>query len=367
MYGFQDGGLLEYAERDMETVRQAIKRHTEASATNKARFKSIIVEENPIEVFEWVASTDENIEISVSEEVDHYGIELSRKIERSDRIVSGSFALFRHDVSNIWTAVTGCGPDFFKRGIKWILSRGQPELSSFYVSSDDLREVLHTVEKRLSSQIIVNKAVVYSHREEGNISWETRPYRYVFEQSKEGARYVDKLTFSANRNERLFDGFISREGIVKFNGGDVDLFFANLLKAYADTGTDKIELFSDKERSRETGDVKELEIRFDEKVLEDPSDNKKLIKALSDLEKSDISVYHNNPYAHVSILDLLDGSNCDIFVTGSKTISIIPGFKGSLNSLMRISDQIAREFQEGKVVEKYEQEYESSDFVRADA
>lgn len=366
MYGFEVGGLLEYANRDMETVRQAIKKHTESSSSNKARFKSVIAEENPTDVLEWVASTENDVELSISEKFDHVRVQLTRKIERSNRTVSGSFALFNHGPSDVWTATTGHGPDFFKRGVKWILKQSQPYLSSFYASSSDLKTVLETVEERLNSQITVNKAVVYSHRDEGNISWETRPYRYVFEQSNESGRYVDKLSFCAKRHEVLFSGFVSREGVVKFDGGDVDLFFDNLLKAYADTGTDKIELFADKARSRETGKVKELEIQFGEKVLKKPGDNKELIRALSDLPKSDLTVYHNNPYAHISILDLVDGSNCDVFVTGSDTISILPGFTGSLNSLMRVSDQIAKEFQEGTVVEKYEQSYDSSDFVRVD-
>ncbi|SEM01287.1 hypothetical protein [Haloferax larsenii] len=341
--------------------------HCKQSATNKARFKSVIATSDPIKALEEFIETEQSVDFSSEWKEDHYSVKLSRKIERSDRTVSGSFALFRHGESDVWTALTGHGPDFFKRGIKWILRKGQPELSNFYVSSEDLESVLKDTEKRLSSRIFVNKAVVYSHKEEGNISWETRPYRFVFDQSKSSDRYVDKLTFEVRRNrELLFDSFVSRSGVVKFTGGDVNLFFNNLLRAYANTATEKVELFSEKARSRQTGEIKELEIQFNSNPLQDPDNNRDLIDALANLSKSSLTIYHNNPYAHISVLDLVDGSNCDVFVTSSDTISIIPGFRGSMNSLIRISDQIAREFQEGKVVEKYEQKFDSSDFVHAD-
>lgn len=367
MYGLDDGGLLDYATRDLDTIRDAIDMHCKQSATSKARFKSVIATSDPVDALKQFTELEQDVDLTANWEEDHYNVSVTRRIKRSERTVSGSFALFRHGDSNVWTAVTGHGPDFFKRGVKWILGKGQPELSNFYASSEDLESVLRETEERLSSRIFVNKAVVYSHKEEGNISWETRPYRFVFDQSRSSDRYVDKLTFEVRRNrELLFDSFVSRNGVVKFAGGDVNLFFNNLLRAYANTATEKVELFSEKARSRQTGEIKELEIQFNSSPLQHPDNNRDLIDALANLSKSSLTIYHNNPYAHISVLDLVDGSNCDVFVTSSDTISIIPGFRGSMNSLIRIADQIAREFQEGKVVEKYEQKFDSSDFVHAD-
>jgi hypothetical protein len=126
-------------------------------------------------------------------------------------------------------------------------------------------------------------------------------------------------------------------------------------------GKQKESVFQNKQRSPETGEVNELEIKFEKEVLQTTQDNLDLINALGNLTNSSITVYHKNPYAHVSILDYQDGSSCDVFVTGSNELSIVPSYRGSLNSLIRVAEQISREFEEGKIREATHENVEFSE------
>lgn len=372
MYGLNLGdSLLTYEENPTRsTLRKGVELHVNDSARNKARLKSVISYKDVGDVLENLQYRLQNTTIDIKDYDDHYGIKLERTIERSDleggeRPVTGRFALYRMPESNVWTAVTGYGSDFFERGIKWIFKQAEPHISNFYVTSVDLWNVLDTMREQIGpgTSIIAEKAVAYSHREEGTISFETKPYHVIFNESDNKGRYVDKIRFKVERHqELLFKGFLSRNGVSQFISGDTSYFFDHLIPTYTEFGQDKAEVFKDKERSPGTGELHEIELEFEEPVFKTPDDNKYLIEALGNLRSANVTVYHSNPYAHLSVLDIIDGSNCDVFVTDSSTIRIVPGYKSSMNSLMRVSDQIAREVDEGVVRESPTRDYEFSDF-----
>ena len=371
MYGLDvDDSSLTHEDITMRAVREAVDRHANQDSRRTVRFKSLVTHEDPIETISEVESRFENAELSIYDHHDHYQIDLHRRIKRSDieggaRSVDGSFALFQNQESDVWTALTGANPDFYKRGLLWLFKRSQPTISNFYTNSDDLENVLDNLHMSLSldTRIEATKAVAYSHRHEGNISFETHPYYQVFNIADESNRYVDKISFRVQQDTgSVFGGFMSRDGQTKFESGDASVYFNNFLPAYTSKGQEKADIFADKERSSETGEVNEIEIEFDQQVFRTPDDNRTLIHALSNISQSSVTVYHKNPYAHVSVLDYVDGSSCDVFVTESDTISLIPSYRGSMNSLMRISDQISREFQEGSVREQQQPEAEFADF-----
>lgn len=372
MYGLGVGESLFAYERDgisRDTIRRAADMCVNEDAQGKVRFKSVVTDTDPIETLDKLRYRLDNTEISFTDHEDHYEIKVNREIERSERTVDGSFALFKNqNVENIWTAVTGHGPDFFEKGLLWLFKRAEPDISDFYVTSDNLKSALDQLQSQFGShvQIKATKTVAYSRTEEGNISHETNPYPEAFRRAEKNNRDIDKIRFVAVRQDNghkiLLKAFLTRNGQMKFLGGNVGLFFDTLLPMYAEFGQNKTDIFSDKQRSRETGDIHEIELEFEEQVFQNTDDNDHLIEALANLRKSNVTVYHNNPYAHISVLDAIDGSSCDVLITGPSEISIVPSYRSSLNSLMRIAEQISREFDEGIAHEAQKAEYEFSDF-----
>jgi hypothetical protein len=266
----------------------------------------------------------------------------------------------------VWTGLTGEGSDFFKFGLNWVISESAPEVSEFYATSRDLEGVLDEFNRSVEyeSKIVVTQAVAYSHREEGEISYKTRPYPEVFEDAREGGNYIDSLSFESHSDTGVeLEASLNRNGTSTISSGNVELFFNYLLEDFVSFGQRKAELFQDKERSPKTGDVQELEVKFDKPVFQSPRDNEDLIQALGDLPRSSVTVYHKNPYAHLSVLDFNDGSSCDVFVTDSRTISIVPSYRGSTNFLMRISDKIYKDLDESAVELVGQSSYGVEDFV----
>ncbi|MCQ4334758.1 hypothetical protein KM295_14990 [Natronomonas sp. F2-12] len=374
MYGLGAGeSLFAYDGISMENIRRAVDVFVDEGSRSKVRFKSVVCEDDPIESLEYTNYKLENTTVKTEEQEDHYSVQVTKIIERDDledgqRVVESDFAFFQVGDTNIWTAVSGQTPDQFEHGPLWVLKKSEPEISNFFASSKDLQTVLHRFRDSFPSgtEIIAKKTVAYSRNDEGQISWETRPFEEIFEMAEEEGKYIDKIRFVVNSDdEERVDAFISRRGKLQFHSGNASRFFDDLLPVFADIGQQKADLFGGQERSEETGDVNEIEISFDKNHFKNPPDNRKLIKALDELSNSNITVYHNNPYAHVSVFDNVDGSSCDVFITGPKEVSIVPSYRGSFNSLMRVAEQISRELEEGEILENPREDYTMGDFFSA--
>lgn len=353
MYGLGDStDLSSYSDTSLTQVRHTIESFLKENSKSSVQFKSIVAQEDPIYLFEQLNHRINNSSIDITEHSDHYQIDISRKIKRSGRRVEGSFALFAHNDTNIWTALTGHDADFFKRGLNWLIRECNPWIYEFYATSRDLESVLDIFNTSVDQEldIIVTQAVAYSHRNQAEVSYKTRPYPVVFRKAREGGNYIDSLNFKAiAEKDTYLQASINRDGKTKLQGGNVDVFFNYLLEQYISYGQEKAELFTGKERQQETGEVQEIEIQFENPVFQSIQDNKDLIKALSDLSRTNVTVYHKNPYAHISILDFNDGSSCDVFVTDPTTVSIVPSYRGSTNFLMRISDKLYQELDESSI------------------
>lgn len=371
MYGLDTGGsLFSYEESSLSTLRRAIDAYVNEKSRNSVRLKSVVVHAHLIDVIQSVSHRFNDASITTTDQGDHFQVELERKIRRSDieggeRMVSGSFACFQHEDTDVWTAITGHDPDFFERGIEWLVQKAAPEVSEFYATSTDLQAVLSSLDDSMAhdSQILATEVVPYTHNGEGNINYEQRPYPVAFRKAREEDKYIHKVQFTAiDDNELLIDGFLRRDGVTQLNRGNADYFINDFLRFFVREGQEKADLFGDKERSRETGDVQQIELAFDEHVFRKTEDNKKLINALSEIKKTNITVYHKNPYAHISVLDIIDGSSADVFITDSDKISIVPSYRSSLNSLMRLSDKISKEFDESSIDINDSPDYSCADF-----
>lgn len=371
MYGLESGdSVFSYDGISLSTLWRAIEAHANAESRNSVRMKSVVSHSNFIEVLRSAGHRFNDSEIEIVEETDIYTVELERTIRRSDieggeRTVSGSFACFPHEGSEVWTTVTGDEPDFFERGINWLLSKAAPQITEFFASSADLQTILDRLDSSIGgeSEILATEVVSYTHDDEGNINYERKPYPVAFRKARSEDKYVDKVRFEAYQGEELLiSGVVQRDGVTQFNGGNATIYSETFLNSYVQEGQEKAELFGDKERSRDTGEVQQIELTFEEPVFHEPQDNEKLINALSEVNKTNITVYHKNPYAHVSVLDIIDGSSSDVFITDSDKISIVPSYRSSLNSLMRLSDKISKEFDEGSITVNEAPEYDFADF-----
>ncbi|MFA5559197.1 MAG: hypothetical protein WDA59_07080, partial [Methanofastidiosum sp.] len=281
-----------------------------------------------------------------------------------ERVVSGIAFIEKPDYGkNIWNIFTIDDSDFQENCINRLIDLLIPKISRFFLNSSEMKSIFTDLDDKGYS-ILVNKAVSYSHKEEGSISYKKEQYYKVFQEAEDKGYYVDKMEVIIRKNHKfILHGFISREGSSKFANGDIMFFYKNFLPSIASFGEAKREKLIKKEKMADYV-LSPIALKFSKDIILETGDNKRIIRSLSNMPHSSVLVYHSNPYLHLSFLDYMDGSNCDIFVSSSNEISIYPGSKASMPALMRIFDQLSKDFEEGTIIEKEQnKELKFSDFI----
>ena len=123
MYGLEESSDLgAYSDCSLSQIRRGIESYLKKNPRSSVYFKSVITPDNPIEQFGFLNTRFNKTNVNTVDHGDHYEINITREIKRSGRTVSGSFAIFNHGDSQVWTALTAHDSDFFEHGLGWVIS-----------------------------------------------------------------------------------------------------------------------------------------------------------------------------------------------------------------------------------------------------
>lgn len=298
--------------------------------------------------------------IKVARKTDYWMISALRKEGRAESPLQ--FGLFRNE-KDTWTAFAVTETVAEENSVLRLLRSLSPSFSEAYLSSGDIRLLFEKIEETAEVTVLVNKAVAYSHRHEGQISFfKDEPYHAVFNDAENQGKFVDKVDFSITGNF-VTRGFIGRNGVAKFVAGDTQFFLRSILIPVAQRASGKHEVFRNSSRAPGARDVSPIEIQFGEAIFANREDNLKFIFSLDKMARSGIAVMHQNPYVHVSLIDFFDGSSFDIFATSRKALTIIPQVEASPFSLNRLCNHIFENFREGSIVRPEEKMWTLEDVL----
>ena len=298
--------------------------------------------------------------IKLTRRTDYWVASITRGGER--RGLKLRFGIFQSG-DNAWTAFTLTETTANENVLLRLLRTLSPNFSEAYLTSGDIRLVFEHLEEREGVTVSVNKAVAYSHRREGQISFfKNEAYQTVFNKAENEGKFVDKVDFSL-AGPHFLHGFLARNGVAKFMAGDIQLFQDSILTPIAQISSRKHEVFRDSSRQPGRTDVSAIDLQFGEAAFHGREDNFTFITSLGQMARSGIAVLHENPYVHVSLIDFFDGSAFDIFATSRKAVTIVPQVGASPFSLNRLCNHIFENFREGMIVKPEEKTWTLKDVL----
>lgn len=162
--------------------------------------------------------------------------------------------------------------------------------------------------------------------------------------------FFKSLQFKATSLDReITNSFIDRQGTMRIERHFSKVYDAMVLPNLK--FLDKyIELFMNRgRRSNKLLNTRPLEINFEQEVFKEQSNHINFIGMLSLIEEASVSILHGNPYIHLSIMDYIDGSSCDLWVVNSKQILLVPQLNSTIASLKRVVNHIYDYYAEGEV------------------
>jgi hypothetical protein len=237
-----------------------------------------------------------------------------------------------------------------------------PSLVPILLSQSELFRAAKSL-KQLTGHDVHVRAISAKERIQGTISRHRRSVRYwTDEQLDEAlAKVQDQQQVVTSLDVEFFPRIEehthvvpSAIGKIKKNGelevsGSFKIAFDAIAVPIARAGLQKLHFFSGRGLREAEYAALPLAITFDRAVFDDLPTVRAFVKTLTKYPKSMHAVAHGNPYAHLNMTDLLDGSSFDIWAVPPDRIALIPGLKASEAAFERLVTHIFETFREGKI------------------
>ena len=133
--------------------------------------------------------------------------------------------------------------------------------------------------------------------------------------------------------------------------GSFNLVYKAVAEYIAQVGERKLLFFSGRGLRESRYKPQPLSIDFSRPVFDDVQVVRNLVSILRKYPRSVYAVEHGNPYAHVKIADLFDGSSFDVWAMPPSRLALMPGLKASEAGFERLVHYIFDAFREGKLTE----------------
>ena len=133
--------------------------------------------------------------------------------------------------------------------------------------------------------------------------------------------------------------------------GNYKLAFNAVASQIAKVGEKKLRFFSGRGLRLSQYEARPLAINFIQPVFEKVDEVRNFVDILSKYPRSMHAVVHGNPYAHVKLTDIYDGSSFDVWAISPARIALMPGLKASEAAFGRLVQYIFDQFKEGHIAE----------------
>jgi hypothetical protein len=133
---------------------------------------------------------------------------------------------------------------------------------------------------------------------------------------------------------------IRRSSGASFYRGNYGVFASIVLGRLKAAAGQRRKLLADRSRQPRAVANEVICMAIDQVDLDKALNRRYLREAIAGVKGLQVASMHRNPYMHLLVTDYLNGTNCDILVTESNEVRIIPGIDSSVGSLARITEAI---------------------------
>lgn len=250
----------------------------------------------------------------------------------------------------------------FHDGIRRLVRFNKRDLIPASLSDRRFRHILEVFQGTENlSELIVTRASVRlrMEQEEGrapagftSIAWPGVPLAQAFQWVWDNNGWFRTLGFSTFRGHREVGRFsLGRRGEVtatqRFSAA-----FRSLCVPVASTFEEDERAFGHRARRElKFREVRPLAIEYERGVFTDSAAVQRFATALRLFPHGIVSVYHGNPYLHAAILDQVDGSSTELWITSVGRILLVPQMRATVWGLKRVVQHIYDTFAEGEVAD----------------
>lgn len=269
-----------------------------------------------------------------------------------DGLEAAHVAVVPGHLSDVWLVITDASRSSreFQKLVRPALRITSRKIPNAWLTTRQFREVVMGAADRASLPLTPTR--VSSVQRDGSTIRFPRETtgRQVFEHLDQDEAVLRSMDFLVGTRLRpALKGALDRSCLLQYRAGAMHVFEQSLLtrlEAHSQRHFRTLSVSHDDAlRGREIG------FKFRRGVMEDTSANRRLVDTLGRLKRASVNVYHANPYLHVAVTDLWDGSTMDLYAHAPDELTIIPGLDCSGKAVSRVFDHVYDCFAAGEIAD----------------
>ena len=275
-----------------------------------------------------------------------------RRELRSGRQVTAEFTVWPED-DNTAVAVTCAHREAVEMAVLFVLSYCYPALVRPAVTASDLSRMIKSADEDQGWSTRNRLAVGRPSGQSGaRIERKSMKFAELEQELADHDRTLDSIRFLCVglRGTAGMEAYVSRQGIARLYSGEAELFSRLFVEPIRQRAAQRSREMAGRNKTTQAPYGAPLTIDFGRDLFVRREELERLCGVLSRITDASVSVFHLNPHLHVSVLDYADASTLDVCMIGPSALRVIPGYRSSEASLVRVCDAILTEYEEGTVV-----------------
>lgn len=286
----------------------------------------------------------------------------SNRLNVQRKLIEGNYFVVKHpEYAGVHIIVSVESSEFVHNALVPFIAQSYPRIYFPTIRSERLLSLLGSFKAKyyyddlnVSQASLVSRYITNREKEKiiPSVVWPDLTLEEAFRYAEEQDGWFRSLKFRAiQRGMERSQVSIYRNGMIRCTKQFTNVIEGLALPICADIWKN-MKLFEKRGRfENPTLDVRPLSIYFGYDRFKTQDDSNEFVEAMKQLDKSSVSVQHNNPYVHLSVLDYIDGSAFDVWVLDAQDIVIVPQLKGTTQAINRLVGHVFNKFAEGRVAD----------------
>jgi hypothetical protein len=270
------------------------------------------------------------------------------------RDVTGTFLFSKLVTPKAYLFLTKDPGEFVNDGLQRLLYRSRTIVTRLHLTSGEMRDIVSDLLVETSGRVVVRRSIVRNKRQETTVSYETESLDELYSKAASDNAHVHSFAFRLYERKAgnlILNAGLNREGRFTFYAGNLKTFFTELIEHACQLFKKKDQLVQDRVHTQGSNKISPIRIIFDEFVFEAKDGIRAFLRTLGNIPHGEFTIFHRNPYLHVTFFDFFDGSEFDLFIESPAVVVVVPQSHASPPSLLRLCQKICENFQEGVIVE----------------
>jgi len=272
---------------------------------------------------------------------------------RSGRMIRAQFIAWSPDEASGILA-TWAPSEPLQKAVSFLLSRCYPSATVPSLPSAYLCRIITSVQEHHEWTIENRLSVAYPRGQGGpRMERKRMSFTELLQELSDHDRVLDSIRFACftDGNQLVMEAYLSRRGILKLYEGEFDAFMRVFVEPVREQARARHREMSGRAKTSGARYGSPVTIQFPTALLAERAELERLCDVLSRMQDTSICVFHLNPHLHLAVLDYADASGLDVFMTGPNTLRVIPGYRTSEASLLRVCGTIMTEYAEGTIAQ----------------